>query len=207
MEADRLADGQARGSSHGQRTALDLWIVKSRKNGRLFRGIRARWANQYSASLRDRIVRDERKRTTDEIAAMSGAPNSWIQTELGLTFHWDIRKLWDADLPVVPIRVQELEWLLEKPFWKDDQKQLTVRPRDVEQNPERNPAHYDRAMAAYLSWPINVIFLRGRWVIMDGLHRLLKASLHGHTTIMAKQAHEQDIPLFRRNANDPSNHP
>jgi hypothetical protein len=46
-------------------------------------------------------------------------PTTWMQTDLGLPFFWDVRKLWAVDLPVVPMRVAELEWLLNKPFWKD----------------------------------------------------------------------------------------
>ena len=132
---------------------------------------------------------------------------SWMQTELGFTFYWDVRKLWEAELPIVPMRVQEFEWLLDKPFWKDGHKKLALSPRRVAADPERYRAEYERAMAADLSCPINVIFLSGRWVIMDGLHRLLKAWLCGYDTILTKQAHEQDIPLFIRKPTDPHNHP
>ena len=98
-----------------------------------------------------------------------------MQTDLGLNFFWDVRKLWAADLPVVAMPVRDLEWLLDKPFWKDDHRQLALRPCDVAADPQRYQADYERAMAADLSCPINVIYLRGRWVVMDDLHRLLKA--------------------------------
>jgi hypothetical protein len=135
------------------------------------------------------------------------APTTWMQTDLGLTFFWDVRKLWAVDLPVVSMRVQELEWLLDRPFWKDGHRKLALRPHDVAADPERYLAEYERAMAADLSCPINVIYLRGRWVIMDGLHRLLKAWMCDHETILAKQALEQHIRLFSRKPTDPSNHP
>ena len=94
-----------------------------------------------------------------------------------------------------------------KPFWKDGHRKLALRPCDVAANPERYLADYDRAMAADLSCPINVIYLRGRWVVMDGLHRLLKAWTCGHEMTLARQAHEEHIPLFSRKPTDPSNHP
>ena len=134
-------------------------------------------------------------------------PATWIQAELGFTFYWDVRRRWDVDLPVVPMLVQDLEWLLDKPFWSDGPKEQAISGRDVANDPERHRDHYERAMAADLSCPINVIWLRGRWVIMDGVHRLLKAWLCGHETIMAKQAREQDVPLFNRRRTDPHHHP
>lgn len=130
-----------------------------------------------------------------------------MQADLGLTFFWDVRKLWAADLPVVPMHVRELEWLLDRPFWNDGRRKLALRPHDVAANPERHPVDYKRVAAADLSCPINVIYLRGRWVIMDGLHRLLKAWMYDHETILAKQALEHHIPLFSRSPTDPSNHP
>lgn len=81
------------------------------------------------------------------------------------------------------MRVAELEWLLDKPFWKDGQQKLALRPREVAANPKRFQADYQRAMTGDLSRPINVIYLRGRWVVMDGLHRLLKAWMCGHEMI------------------------
>ena len=51
--------------------------------------------------------------------AMTDTPKTWMQTELGCDFFWDVRKLWAVDVPVVSMHVRELEWLLEKPFWKD----------------------------------------------------------------------------------------
>jgi len=128
-------------------------------------------------------------------------------TELGLTFDWDVQKLWAANLPVVAMPVRELQWLLDKPFWKDGATRLAVSGLDVAGNPGRYPAEYERTLAADLSYPINVILLRSRWVIMDGVHRLLKAWICGHDTILAKQAQEQDIPLFHRHWSDPHHHP
>ena len=62
---------------------------------------------------------------------------TWMQTELELSFFGDVRMLWAVDLPVVPMQVQELEWLLEKPFWKDGHRQLALRPCDVAADPQR----------------------------------------------------------------------
>ena len=130
-----------------------------------------------------------------------------MQTELDLVFSWDVRKLWAMDLPIVPMHVRELEWLLDRPFWQDGSHTLALRPRDVAAAPTRYRADYERAMASDLACPINVIYLRDRWVVMDGLHRLLKAWMCNHETILAKQAREEHIPCFSRKPTEPSNHP
>jgi hypothetical protein len=45
-----------------------------------------------------------------------------VHEELGIDFHWDVRKLWAADLPTVELDVTELSWLLDLPFWTVDQR-------------------------------------------------------------------------------------
>lgn len=157
--------------------------------------------------MHDEPVQDSRPVEPSDSGCARRPPDTWLQTELGLTFYWDVLKLWDADLPLAWMQVRELAWLLDKPFWNDGSKKLAVSGRDVAEAPERHRAEYERAMAADLSFPINVILLRGRWVIMDGLHRLLKAWMCGHEMIVAKQAREQDIPLFSRKWSDPHHHP
>jgi len=130
-----------------------------------------------------------------------------LHDELGFTFWWDVRKLWTADLPVELLRIADLEWLLDLPFWNDGARKLAVCGRDVAADPERYAAEYRRTLAADLSYPINVIWLRDRWTIMDGVHRLLKAHLLRRSTILAKLAYSDDIPLFSRQWWEPHNHP
>lgn len=134
-------------------------------------------------------------------------PPTPLQIELGLTFWWDVRKLWAADLPIVEVPLAQLERILAYPFWKDGSKEVTVSGHDVAAAPEHYPAEYERTMATELAYPVNVILPSGRWTVMDGLHRLLKASLLGLETIAAKQARPRDIPKFSRLWWEPHHHP
>lgn len=129
-----------------------------------------------------------------------------VHDDLGIDFWWDVRRLWAAELPIRELHVAELEWLLDIPFWTVDGR-TDVRPREVAKRPELFATEHARTMRSDLSCPINVIWLRGRWVIMDGLHRLLKAHLLDEATIMAKLAYESDLPLFSRAEHEPHNHP
>jgi hypothetical protein len=45
-----------------------------------------------------------------------------VHEALGIDFHWDVRKLWAADLPTVELDAAELSWLLDLPFWTVDQR-------------------------------------------------------------------------------------
>jgi hypothetical protein len=129
-----------------------------------------------------------------------------VHETLGIHFHWDVAKLWRVDLPVVELDVADLAWLLDLPFWTVDDRD-DVRPIEVANEPGRFAVAYHRAMRADLRYPINVIWLLDRWVALDGLHRLLKASIRGDTKISAKTAYLVDLPLFQRAADEPHNHP
>lgn len=129
-----------------------------------------------------------------------------VHEALGIDFHWDVTKLWAADLPIVELHVTDLVWLLDLPIWAVGDR-TDVRPVEVANEPNRFADEYDRTMRADLRYPINVIWLRDRWVALDGLHRLLKASIRGDSTITAKTAHLCDLPLFQRAADEPHNHP
>lgn len=133
--------------------------------------------------------------------------HSWLDRELGLTFWWDVRKLWSVDLPTVEVPVAELEWLLDLPFWDDGVHELALAPSTVAARPGEHLQEYRRTMTADLRCPINVIQLDDRLIVMDGVHRLLKAWLLGHHSITTKVAQPVDIPTFAREAWEPSNHP
>jgi hypothetical protein len=100
-------------------------------------------------------------------------------------FDWDNARLWSLDLPVEVLSVRELTWLLDLPCWRRGEVWFVVRPRDVLGDPDAHPEHRDRIARADLRWPIDVMHHQGRWVMLDGLHRLAKAV----------QAGEQIVPV------------
>lgn len=75
-------------------------------------------------------------------------------------------------------------------------KQSVLRPIDVKRNPNKYKLQFERTMQTDLSYPINVIYLKNRWVVMDGLHRLLKAKILGNKTIKVKKAYKRHIPFI-----------
>jgi hypothetical protein len=88
---------------------------------------------------------------------------------------WQLGKLWALDLRVEPIEVADLLWMLDLPLWQLNGERFKVTPNQVAATPMNFRAHYERVMNADLDFPIHLVAYRGRLVVLDGIHRLLKA--------------------------------
>ncbi len=85
-------------------------------------------------------------------------------------------------LPVIEIELGLLAWQLDLPFWPDDEGQpFRVRPLDVVAG-----RLLDLVAAEDCTTPLDVTWQNGRWVVLDGLHRLLKAARAGLTVVPAR---------------------
>jgi hypothetical protein len=92
---------------------------------------------------------------------------------------WTEAMLWRVDRPAESVVVTTFAWLLDMPIWRWDGRRFRVSLRDVLDDPETHRAHHEKARRADLAYPIHITYSRGRWVILDGYHRLLKALLQG----------------------------
>ena len=110
-----------------------------------------------------------------------------------LDFHWELERLWALDLPVAEVAVEELAWHLDLPFWAAGGRPFAVTPSEVARAPERHPGQWERTLSADLTMAVHVVERDGRLVILDGVHRLLKASLEGRGTIGAKRLGPGDL--------------
>jgi hypothetical protein len=88
---------------------------------------------------------------------------------------WQLRKLLALDLKTEPVEVADLSWMFELPLWQLDGERFKVTPSQVAATPMNFRPHYQRVMNADLEHPINLVAYRGRLVVLDGVHRLLKA--------------------------------
>jgi hypothetical protein len=98
---------------------------------------------------------------------------------------WETRELWRLETPHRAFHVDELRWHLDYPFCSSDPPAplFDLKPRAVLENPHEFPQHWRRVMDADLSFPIHVSAFGERWVILDGIHRLLK-SIAGGVVVM-----------------------
>jgi hypothetical protein len=113
---------------------------------------------------------------------MESADRAWgaaaVPRELApyvLDFEWDRERLWALALPVESLPVACLEWHLDLPWWRLGDRPFVLAPRSVLRDPDRYAAHSARALEACLGFPLDVTWRGGRWTILDGVHRLLKA--------------------------------
>jgi hypothetical protein len=115
--------------------------------------------------------------------------------KVGFDFNWDERKVWELDVPAEDMPMSDLEWHFDLPFWRtDNTKHYNLRPIDVIENKELYKEEFDRTMASDVSYPIDVMYWKNNWLILDGLHRLLKLKVLGYDPVKVRKIPEVMIP-------------
>lgn len=118
--------------------------------------------------------------------------------EVGFDFSWDPEKVWGLEVPVEEMLIGELTWHFDVPFiWSQPNGFYDVNPSEVLENPDKHPEEYKRTMEADTSHPIDIMSWKGRWLILDGLHRLMKLSIEGHEAVEVRKIPKSAIPLIR----------
>ena len=115
-------------------------------------------------------------------------------------FVWDSNKLQRLPLPVDTATVDNLRWHFALPYWRHDGRPFQVTPAQVKADPARYQEHYQRTMAADLDCPLDLLLRSGRWVILDGVHRLLKADLLGLSHVQVRRQPAAMLPLILQEA-------
>jgi hypothetical protein len=122
-----------------------------------------------------------------------------IINEVGFDFSWDERKVWELDLPEEEMAISELVWHFDVPFiWSQPDGYYDVLPREVIQHPDQYPDDYRRIMLADIVHPIDIMFWKNRWLILDGLHRLMKQAALGRDIVLVRKVPESAIALIRK---------
>ncbi|AYG00031.1 ParB/RepB/Spo0J family partition protein [Lactococcus allomyrinae] len=114
--------------------------------------------------------------------------------EVGFDFDWEPQEVWALDYPTEVMELQRLAWHFDLPFWNDGEKWYALKPIDVANFPEQYAKEYERTMQADLAYPIDIMENKGRYVILDGLHRLLKAKLLGLERVDVRVIPRSEIP-------------
>ncbi len=93
------------------------------------------------------------------------------------------------------MKIEELLWHFDAPFWTDDnEERWTVSPWDVIKQKEGTTLEQERMEKADLSYPIDIMKNHGRWIVLDGLHRLAKACKQGQKTVMVRIIPRERLP-------------
>jgi hypothetical protein len=118
-----------------------------------------------------------------------------------LDFHWDLDRLHALRLPETRLPVQGLAWHLELPFWSVEGRPFRVSPAEVAATPDRFSDHWTRTLGADLSFSLDGrIRSDGRVVLLDGVHRLLKASILRQPTVSVRILRESQFDAIAHRA-------
>jgi hypothetical protein len=90
--------------------------------------------------------------------------------------------------------IEELTWHFDVPFWNS----YNLKPVDVLNNPDKYQEEYSRTMKADLVHPLDIMFWKKRWLLLDGLHRLLKAKIIGQDFVEVRKVPVSMIDLIKK---------
>lgn len=102
-----------------------------------------------------------------------------IIKQVGFDFDWENEKVWRLNIPVTEMNIKELTWHFDIPFHWHKGGVYNLTSREIIENPHVHKDEYQRTMKADLKYPIDIMENKGRWLILDGLHRLMKAYIQG----------------------------
>lgn len=116
-----------------------------------------------------------------------------------LPFWRDNQKLWALKVPEEEIRIDELLWIFDTPFWEDERGNIVITPNEVINNLDQYPSHRDRIAAADTSYPIDIMKnKKGKWLTLDGLHRLAKLVMEKASIVKVRKIPPKLIHLTAR---------
>jgi len=93
------------------------------------------------------------------------------------------------------MNIQDLIWHFDIPFWElEDIDDYNLKPWEVTKNPDKHSTHWEKIQEADLKYPIDIMENKGRWLILDGLHRLVKAYILKMKTVKVRKISRQKIP-------------
>lgn len=111
-----------------------------------------------------------------------------------LDFWWDREKLYSLNLPTKCVDVAVLAHHLNLPYWQWGGRPFTLSPYKVLSDPLRYTEQFNRTMEADLGFPIAIFEQSDKIIILDGVHRLLRAYAKGDQVIEAAVFSEKFIP-------------
>lgn len=112
----------------------------------------------------------------------------------GFDFDFDERDVWKIKCEDSILPISELEWHFDVPFWNWNDEWYVLTPREVIENSNKYQEQYDRIMHSDISYPIDIMENKGKYVILDGLHRLVKCKLLGMDIVKVRIIPRSEIP-------------
>ncbi|MDD4289933.1 MAG: hypothetical protein PHH83_01500 [Patescibacteria group bacterium] len=115
-----------------------------------------------------------------------------IIKDVGFDFSWDEEKVWRLDEPISEIDIKKLEWHFDVAFWSENGI-YNLTPREVINNSKKHREEYQRVMNCDLKYPLDIMKNKGRWLLLDGLHRLTKLYINGYKIVKVRKIPRERI--------------
>ncbi len=97
------------------------------------------------------------------------------------------------------MEIKKLDWQFDLPFWKHGKVKYAITPNQVMANPKKYRYQYERTMKSNLKFPVHIAKnKKGKWEMLDGLHRLVKASWLGYRTIKVKKVNKKHLKFIQK---------
>lgn len=113
-------------------------------------------------------------------------------------FLWDNELVWNLKVPTETMDINELIWHFDVPWLHKEGGRFDLLPTEIMEHPELYPRQYQRTMDSDLSFPIDIMWNNDRWLILDGLHRLMKSVDAGEKRVMIRKIDRSMIPLIKK---------
>lgn len=108
--------------------------------------------------------------------------------------------MWALEIPVTEIDIAELQWHFDEPLWssRPPEPLFDLTPREVLAEPSAYPHHTRRIRTAALEFPLDLFPYGGRWVVLDGLHRLARLVSDGAPCARVRRLPPESREAIRR---------
>ena len=118
---------------------------------------------------------------------------------LNIGFHADEPKLWATDIPVEEISISEIEYNLDIPYLEQEgTTDWNLTPRMLIRDFSKEIFHAKKVTDANIQYPIEIYFHKGKWIILDGVHRFTKIVQLGHKTIKVRRVSDEVAQKTKR---------
>ncbi len=121
-----------------------------------------------------------------------------IIKDVGFDFGWSEPKVWALKVKTEKMPVSKLSWHFGIPFWNSETGFYDLKPISVINNPQKFAKECKRTMDSDLKHPLDVMFWKKRWLLLDGLHCLVKAKILGQEFVMVRKIPRSAIPLIQK---------
>lgn len=117
-----------------------------------------------------------------------------IIKDVGFDFSWSEEKVWTLDVPSEEMDIVELTWHFDIPFWSKPGGFYNLTPNEVLKHPDIYKEEFDRIQQSDLAYPLDIMYWKERWLLLDGLHRLVKTASMNRDTVNVRKISKELIP-------------